>query len=77
MTRRLAMIGSVLAALVFVTTLARPATTSESPPLVQAAAIAAGAFIAVWLLIPLVAYVAYLILTPVRRALRRSDRPDA
>lgn len=76
LTRRLAIIGSVLSAIVFVTTLTRPDTLSTWPPLVQAAAGAAGAFLAVWLLIPLMAYLGYLVLTPLRKAYRRSDGPD-
>lgn len=76
MTRRLAIMGAVLAAIAFVAALARPNPSSEWPALVQAAFSAASAFVLVWLLIPLVAYVIYLLLTPVRRALRRSVRPD-
>lgn len=76
MTRRLAIMGAVLAAIAFVAALTRPNASSEWPTLVQAAFSAASAFVLVWLLIPLVAYVIYLLLTPVRRALRRSARPD-
>ena len=77
MTRRLTIIGSVLSAIVFVTTLARPNTLSEWPPLVQAAAGAAGVFLTLWLFLPLVAYLGYLVLTPVRKALQRPGGPDA
>lgn len=77
MTKRLAIMGSILAAIVFVTTLTRPATSSEWPMIAQAALNAAGAFITVWLVIPLMAYIAYVALTPVRKALRRFARPDA
>jgi hypothetical protein len=73
----LTIIGSVLSAIVFITTLARPNTLSEWPALVQAAAGAAGVFLTVWLFLPLVAYLGYLVLTPVRKALQRSGGPDA
>jgi hypothetical protein len=77
LTKRLTIIGSVLSAIVFVTTLVRPNALSEWPPLVQAAAGAAGVFLTVWLFLPLVAYMAYLVLTPVRKAVRRTGGPDA
>ena len=69
------MFGLVLAAIVFVTKLAGPDRSSEWPPLVDAAASAVVAFIWVWLFIPIVAYVGYLILTLVRIALRPARRP--
>jgi hypothetical protein len=76
LTKRLAIIGAVLSAIVFVTTLAQPNIQSEWPPLIQAAARAAGVFLVVWLLVPVVAYLGYLVLTPVPKALQRSSGPD-
>jgi antibiotic biosynthesis monooxygenase (ABM) superfamily enzyme len=77
MTKRLAIMASVLSAIVFLTTLARPNTLSEWPPIVQAASGAAGVFVMIWFFLPLVAYLAHLVLTPFRKALRRSGAPDA
>jgi formate-dependent nitrite reductase membrane component NrfD len=74
LTKRLAVIGSVLSTIVFIATLTRPANSSEWPPLVAAAASAAVAFIWVWLFVPVFAYLGYLVLTPVRMALRQARR---
>ena len=76
LTKRLAIIGSVLSAIVFVTTMARPNALSEWPPLVQAAGGAAGAFFMVWLLAPLIAYLGYLAMASLRKAFRRFGGPD-
>ena len=77
LTRRLAIIGAALGAIIFVTKLGSPDPMSEWPPFVQAATSAAGAFLTVWLLIPLMAYLVYLALAPVRRAFRRPGGPPA
>jgi hypothetical protein len=72
----LAIIGSVLSVIVFVTTLAGPPDTlSLWPPLVQAAARATGAFLTVWLFIPLIAYAAYLVLARLRKDFPRIGGP--
>jgi len=70
-TKRLAIIGGVLAAIVFITTLTRPASASDWPPLVVAAANATVAFIWVWVFLPVVAYLGSLVLKAVLIALRR------
>ena len=74
MTKRLAIIGAVVSAIVFITTLAQPADTSEWPPLVAAATSSAVAFVWVWLFIPVVAYLGSFVLKAVRMALRWATR---
>jgi hypothetical protein len=70
-TRRLAIIGGVLGAIVFITTVTRPADASEWPPIVAATTSAAVAFIWVWFYLPLVASLGSLVLKAVLVALRR------
>ena len=74
-TKRLATIGAVLSAIVFITTLTRPASASDWPPLAAAAANAAVAFIWVWVFLPVVAYLGSLGLKAVGMALRWATRP--
>jgi hypothetical protein len=74
-TKRLAIIGGVLSAIVFIATLVRPADASGWPPLIVAAANAAVAFIWVWLFLPVVAYLGSLVLKAIGMALRWATRP--
>jgi hypothetical protein len=55
LTTRIAIIGVVLSAIVFVSTVARPNPSSEWPPLLQALANAAGVFLVVWIAFPVIA----------------------
>ena len=74
MTNRLAIIGAVLSAIVFITTLTRPTGASDWPPLVAATTSAAVAFIWVWVFLPVVAYLGSLGLKGVGMALRWATR---
>lgn len=76
MTRRLTIIGSILAAIVFVITLTRPVdTASHWPPLASAAAGAAVMFFGIWFVAPLFAWIGSVALLRLRRVLLRSIAP--
>jgi hypothetical protein len=76
MTRRLTIFGLILAAIVFVQTLTRPADpAAEWPPLAYAAAGAAVTFFYIWFVAPLIAWLGSVVLTRVRGTLRRLAPP--
>lgn len=76
MTRRLTILGLVLAAIVFVQTLTRPPDpAAEWPQLAYAAAGAAITFFYIWFLAPLIAWLASVVLLRLRRALARLAPP--
>jgi hypothetical protein len=76
LTPRLAILGLVLAAIVFVQTLTRPPDpAAQWPQLAYAAASAAITFFYIWFVAPLIAWLASILLSRLRRALARLAPP--
>ena len=71
MTRRQAIIGGFMAAIVFVSTFAREMSApSQWPPIVSATAAAANVFVLIWFFIPLIAWIGSVVLGRLLRAFR-------
>ena len=75
MTREWAVVGLVVAVLVFVATLFSPADPhTDTPSLVQAVIAAAGVFFGIWVIAPWLAWLARQVRLAVVSASGRSDR---